>query len=100
MSVSIRNANEIQFLHWVKKAYRLGQNQTLSILFQKDASKTKWHRKIENEKMDKDTPEKSQDGNSNNRQSKFKAKYKTFFLFYVDKKYNLKNENHQSSWIK
>lgn len=50
--------------------------------------------------MDKDTPEKSQDGNSNNRQSKFKAKYKTFFLFYVDKKYNLKNENHQSSWIK
>lgn len=50
--------------------------------------------------MDKDTPEKSQDGNSNNRQSKFKAKYKTFFLFYVDKKYNLKNENYQSSWIK
>lgn len=28
-------------LHWIKKAYRLGQNQTLSILFQKDASKTK-----------------------------------------------------------
>lgn len=87
MSVSIRNANEIQFLHWIKKAHRLGQNQNLSILFLKDTSKTKWHRKTQNERTDKDIPEKSQDGYSNNRQSKSKAKYtKLFFVLYIDKK--------------